>query len=412
MHIYSRYSEKNKLDKKLIRMASTALKTEEEKKEFFDPPEVLDEKTTLLAKWIKESKHFIAFTGAGISTSAGIPDFRSGINTVLPTGPGAWEKLATKTKDTKKIIRSSMASAVPTITHMSFVKLMNEGYLKFLISQNTDGLHRKSGIPRSKLAEVHGNTNLEKCKKCGKEYMRDYRTRTAKDVHDHKTGRKCTVQGCTGELYDSIINFGENLPERELKEGFDNGKIADVCLAMGSSLRVTPAADMPETVAEKGGKLVIVNLQATPLDSVAALVIHGMCDDVMARVMKKLELNVDPFALKRYIRISKTSEKGKNAIKVYGIDSEGTPYSLFSKVEFKIAGKVYEYKKEPFIGVPPPGVDLKEVNVTLYFQGHYGEPPATLLVPMADGKEKTFTMSFTPGNKEKKGWDNIVNVTK
>ena len=135
---------------------------------------------------------------------------------------------------------------------------MEEGYLKFAISQNTDGLHRKSGIPPSKLAEVHGNTNLERCKKCKKEYLRDYRVRTAANVHDHKTTRKCTVPGCHGDLYDTIINFGENLPERELAEGFSHGKSADLCLAMGSSLRVTPAADMAADTAEHGGRLVIV----------------------------------------------------------------------------------------------------------------------------------------------------------
>ena len=75
-------------------MASTAHKTEEEKKEHFDPPEVLEEKVTRLAEMIRGSKHFIAFTGAGISTSAGIPDYRSGAGTVLPTGPGCWTKLA------------------------------------------------------------------------------------------------------------------------------------------------------------------------------------------------------------------------------------------------------------------------------------------------------------------------------
>lgn len=75
-------------------MADTAIKTEEEKKEYFDEPDVLEEKIETLALWIKSSDHFIAFTGAGISTSTGIPDFRSGINTVLETGPGAWEKAA------------------------------------------------------------------------------------------------------------------------------------------------------------------------------------------------------------------------------------------------------------------------------------------------------------------------------
>jgi hypothetical protein len=75
-------------------MADTAHKTDKEKEEFFDKPEILEEKAKKLSDLIKNSKHFIAFTGAGISTSAGVPDFRSGINTVLPTGPGAWEKLA------------------------------------------------------------------------------------------------------------------------------------------------------------------------------------------------------------------------------------------------------------------------------------------------------------------------------
>ncbi len=98
------------------------------------------------------------------------------------------------------------------------------------------------------MSEVHGNTNLEKCKKCGKQYLRDYKCRTANKVHNHKTGRKCA---CGGDLLDSIINFGENLPERELNEGFENSYKADLCLTMGSSLRVTPAANMPEEVGKR-----------------------------------------------------------------------------------------------------------------------------------------------------------------
>lgn len=101
-------------------------------------------------------------------------------------------------------------------------------------------------------------------------------------MHDHKTGRKCV---CGGDLYDSIINFGENLPEWELDAGFENSYKADLCLAMGSSLTVTPAADMPAEVGKRKKNLVIVNLQKTPLDKYAKLKIHAFCDKVMEKLM-------------------------------------------------------------------------------------------------------------------------------
>lgn len=126
-----------------------------------------------------------------------------------------------------------------------------------IINQNVDGLHRRSGFPIDKMAELHGNDNLEICKAkdCGKQYMRDYSTRNARGVFDHATGRGC--ESCGGMLYDTIINFGENLPIKALEDGFNHGKEADLCLVLGSSLRVTPAAKMPLETARKG-KLVIV----------------------------------------------------------------------------------------------------------------------------------------------------------
>ena len=105
-------------------MADTAIKTEEEKKEYFDCPEELDRKCDLLAQWIRSSEHFVAFTGAGISTAAGIPDFRSGYDTVLETGPGAWEKAALKAKVEKKVVSKPIQKALPTSTHMAFVALL------------------------------------------------------------------------------------------------------------------------------------------------------------------------------------------------------------------------------------------------------------------------------------------------
>lgn len=206
-----------------------------------------------LANMVLASEHFVSFTGAGISTAAGIRDYRSGASTCLSTGPGCWETAAalqkarkegtlSKVDTTKQIFKVQMQKAKPTMCHMALVELMNKKYLKHIISQNTDGLHRKSGIPADQISEVHGNTNLEKCQKCGKEYMRDFRVRTAQKVKEHKTGRKCDNTACGGDLADTIINFGENLNEDILNMGFEQGQRADLMLVLGSSMRVNPAA--------------------------------------------------------------------------------------------------------------------------------------------------------------------------
>ena len=144
-------------------MAYTA-RAEADCKEFFDDPKTLQTKIRRLAALIKASKHFCAFTGAGISTAAGIADFRSGINTALDTGAGAWAKKAAvqtgKRAQIKKAKRRTrVIKAIPTQAHMALVSLMTSApqFLKHVISQNTDGLHRRSGIPVDQLSELHGN---------------------------------------------------------------------------------------------------------------------------------------------------------------------------------------------------------------------------------------------------------------
>jgi len=94
---------------------------------------------------------------------------------------------------------------------MALVELMDKNHLKYIVSGNVDGLHRKSGIPASKISELHGNTNLEYCEVCGRQYMRDMRVRNATNVREHRTGRKCESTGCNGFLKDTAINFGEYL---------------------------------------------------------------------------------------------------------------------------------------------------------------------------------------------------------
>lgn len=386
---------------------STAHKTEEEKKEYFDAPDVLDQKIKKLAEMIKSASHFIAFTGAGISTSAGIPDFRSGINTVLPTGPGVWEKRAVGEKNAPKpkVAATPMHSAVPTPTHMALCALEQRGLLKFLVSQNVDGLHRKSGFPPSKLAELHGNTNLEVCKKCGRKFMRDFRTRNAEKVHDHRTGRSCDDPKCKGELHDSIINFGENLPQQELEDGFAHSETADLCLALGSSLRVTPAADMPATTARKG-KLVIINLQSTPLDGVAYMKINAMVDQVIKRLMEILDIPIPAFTLKRWFGVSRVAIAAGKAmvdkIAIRGLDQNKNHFSFFKKIDVtfdKPVPKTLAFAREPFV-FGAGDVDMTQKGrATFTFQGHYNEPNFTFDLNPADFKlseERIFEMEYDP----------------
>lgn len=114
---------------------------------------------------------------------------------------------------------------------MAIKKLVESGHAKFVISQNVDGLHRRSGLAPEMLAELHGNTNLERCESCGKDFLRDYHVRNNPHVHMHYTGRLCP---CGGKLIDTIINFGENLPEKELDAAFDHSNKADACIVLGT----------------------------------------------------------------------------------------------------------------------------------------------------------------------------------
>lgn len=286
------------------------------------------------------------FTGAGISTASGIPDYRSGYGTVLETGPGCWEKAAYKEKfkeDLKKAglplpntyrvpFNMTIQQARPSLTHMALTELMRRDILKGCISQNVDGLHRKSGMNPVQLAELHGNTNLEICMKCEREHMRDYRVRTAQKVKEHKTGRKCDTPGCGGDLKDTIINFGETLNLEIMEKGFMLSAMSDLIVAMGSSMRVCPANQMPLTTLARGGKFVMINLQKTPLDEAASLVIHERVDKVVALLMMKLEIPIPDF--RRSYRLKVSIDKNDNKKLLFtGVDSNGACYTLFKSLK-------------------------------------------------------------------------------
>lgn len=275
--------------------------------EYRDDEATLRAKVATLATWIRESKRTVAFTGAGISTSANIPDFR---------GPdGVWTCQA---QGREVPVGVEMTQAVPTLCHMMLRQMIQEDKLAFVISQNVDGLHRRSGVPREKLAELHGNLYLEVCwnPECRKEFMRTFDVSARINGTDcqeclkrvphfcHCTGRSCE---CGSSLKDSIIHFGENLPGEALRDGLEHSERAELMLVLGSSLRVSPACQMPQDTKRNGGKVVVVNLQTTPCDHMCDLRINGEADTVCALLAQELQMPVTEFDVQRFSRECETA---------------------------------------------------------------------------------------------------------
>lgn len=181
----------------------------------------------------------------------------------------------------------------PTLTHMAIAKLVETGIVKAVLSQNVDGLHLRSGVPKNQLAEFHGNYSMERCPQCGEEYYRSAEAHNFKfDGKNRETGRMCLK--CGGKLRDTIVNFNESLPRSHLRLAAAHSSMADLFIVLGSSITVFPAASFPESHMERGRKAAIVNLQRTHLDSMATIRIGASVDRVMEGVMAELGIEIPP----------------------------------------------------------------------------------------------------------------------
>jgi NAD-dependent deacetylase len=247
----------------------------------------LDGKIERAAELVRHARHMVAFTGAGHSTSSGIPDFRSAHS-------GLWEKdnpmlvasiwaFRLNPKSFYRWIQPMadlMLNAAPNPAHVALAELEERGLLKVVITQNIDNLQQRAGSRR--VLELHGHMREATCIRC---YQRVPVDAT---LHQIVRAGKIPRCECGGTLKPNVILFGEQLPIGVLTDAMKEARRCDLILVAGSSLRVAPAADIPFLAVAHGASAVIVNLQPTDFDQQADVVIHGDVVEVLPRIVEAL----------------------------------------------------------------------------------------------------------------------------
>eukprot|EP00299_Pterocystis_sp_00344_P006996 c2045_g1_i1.p1 GENE.c2045_g1_i1~~c2045_g1_i1.p1 ORF type:complete len:442 (-),score=75.13 c2045_g1_i1:674-1960(-) len=264
-------------------------------KEFFDSDDMIEKKAKIVADMLRIQNHVVVHTGAGISTAASIPDFRGPQGVWTVAQPNAtWSQTGAFAFEEKQ----------PTFTHLALSELVRRKIVKHIVSQNVDGLHCRSGVPLEQLSELHGNVFIEVCTACQIQYLREFQV-IDPDSTDNKTGRKCDK--CDGDLVDTLIDFEDGLPREQLKTAIKQSELADMSFVLGTSLSVAPACDLPRKTSQRGGQLVIVNLQKTTLDVISNLRVFAKCDLFMQLVMQYLDFQIPKYIPQRKFVIVHTT---------------------------------------------------------------------------------------------------------
>jgi NAD-dependent deacetylase len=244
----------------------------------------IDESIDQLRDMIVSSNRIVVFTGAGISSESGIPTYRGAGGIWSKYDPNIYANINTFMQDPtyywhyfKDERYPSIKNAKPNKTHHAVVKLEKQGKIHRVITQNIDGLHQLAGS--SYVIELHGTTRNISCLRCKKQYsIDDVFKKLEKELPPY-----CT---CGGHLKTNTILFGEALPQQALLEAEAAAQTCDLFLVLGSSLVVYPAAQLPILAKKNKALLIIINIDSTPLDDLADIVIN----DNAARVLSSLDL--------------------------------------------------------------------------------------------------------------------------
>ena len=244
-----------------------------------------------VADLIRSAKKVLVFTGAGVSTESGIPDFRS--------ADGIWSKYDPEDFTIQKFLSDknarkmhwnlltdgdlSMFKAVPNPAHNAITELTKTGKLYGVVTQNVDGLHQKAGLPEEMVFQLHGDLSHAKCLDCGSRFPMQTVAGWISDSVEEPVCKKCS-----GMLKPDAVLFGEQLPFDVLSEAERRSRDCDLCIVLGSTLSVYPAALIPRYASESGAKLVIINLGPTELDSWADIRIEGKAGEIMPDIIAKI----------------------------------------------------------------------------------------------------------------------------
>ncbi|MFO1186824.1 MAG: Sir2 family NAD-dependent protein deacetylase [Alphaproteobacteria bacterium] len=245
-----------------------------------------------LAGLIREAENVVVFTGAGISTESGIPDFRSPGGIWTKMAPIYFDEYVSSEAARREAWRrrfedlAHLSSSKPNAGHYAIATLVKAGKVSAVVTQNIDNLHQDSGVPPEKVIEVHGNATYAKCLDCG---VRIELAVIRAQYDRVGTAEPCAV--CGGLVKSATISFGQPMPDAEMERAQDAALACDLMFAIGSSLVVYPAAAIPLLARKNGARLVILNREPTELDPHASLVINGEIGPVMMALIEDLSLS-------------------------------------------------------------------------------------------------------------------------